>query len=319
MAVAGKLQMETEQRNAGAPILVTGAYGLIGHATVEWLRASGRTVVATDQLDERPDDSSFHALPLTIAGVDTLSAFLDAHRIGTVVHAAGISGPMLARDDPHRIFRVNAGGTLDLFEAARRVGVRRVVLLSSASVYGRTSERAVDEAMPLGASGPYGTSKICGEAVARAYATEHRVETVVLRPSWVYGPRRRTDCVIRTMICDALDGRPTRLAYGRGFPRQFVHIDDVADAVGAAISSQSVGRAFNVSDGERRTLDEVARLVAALLPGARITVAEGDAPDDERLGPLALIAAARHLGWRPRTTLDAGIRSYAQHLAALHK
>jgi nucleoside-diphosphate-sugar epimerase len=296
-------------------VLVTGAYGLIGHAVVERLRAMGHDVVPCDKLEDRPHDALFRALPLDVADVDILSAFLDAHRIGAVVHAAGISGPMLARDDPHKIFRVNVGGTLDLFEAARRVGVRRVVLLSSASVYGRTADVVIDETAPLGARGAYGASKIGAEAVALAYGAEHGMETVVLRPSWVYGPRRRTDCVIRTMILDALNARPTLFAYGRAFPRQFVHIDDVATAAVAAISQPSAaGRAFNVSDGVRRTLDEVTRLVGALLPEARIGVMEGDAPDDDFLGPLVLANAARHLGWRPRMPLEVGIQSYADHL-----
>jgi UDP-glucuronate 4-epimerase len=301
-------------------ILVTGAYGLIGHAVVERLRAGDRTVVASDQLERPPDDASFQAVPLKIAGIDILCEFLGAHRIGTIVHAAGISGPMLARDDPYQIFQVNVGGTLDLFEAARRVGIRRVVFLSSASVYGRTADLAVDEAMPLDSRGAYGASKICAESVARAYAAQHGLEAVILRPSWVYGPRRRTDCVIRTMISDVLEGRPTHLAYGRGFPRQFVHVDDVASAVMAAVCQPTAsGRIFNISDGVRRTLDEVARLVGSILPDARITIAEGDAPDDEYLGPLELTNAALHLDWHPRTSLDSGIRSYAAYLETASK
>jgi UDP-glucuronate 4-epimerase len=315
-----ELAMEPSHLIVNHPILVTGAYGLIGHAVVERLRASEQIVIASDQLETAPDDASFHAVPLKVAGVDIISDFLQAHRIGTIVHAAGISGPMLARSDPHRILRVNAGGTLDLFEAARHVGIKRVVLLSSASVYGRTADIAVDEAMPLDSRGAYGVSKICAESVARAYAAEHDVAAVILRPSWVYGPRRRTDCVIRTMISDALKGRPTHLAYGRGFPRQFVHVDDVASAVMAAVSRPAaLGRIFNISDGVRRTLEDVARLVDSLLPDARIKVAEGDAPDDEPLGQLKLNNAALHLGWHPRISLDAGIRSYAAYLGALNK
>lgn len=302
---------------AETAVLVTGAYGLIGHAAVLSLRRAGWPVVATDRNETRPSDALFEALPLTVNGVDKLSNVLAEHGISTIVHAAGISGPMLAQGTPHEVFRVNAGGTLDLFEAARRIGVRRVVLLSSASVYGRTEHVMVDEATPLRAIGTYGASKIAGECAARAYAAEHGVEVVILRPCWVYGPRRRTACVIRTMIDNALQGRPTRLGYGRGFPRQFVHVDDVAEAVLSSISAPAaVGHAINLSDGSWRTLDEVAGLVGAVLPAARILLADVPAPDDEFLGPLSLTRAALSLDWQPRTDLETGIRSYKQHLSA---
>ncbi|MBS7585997.1 NAD(P)-dependent oxidoreductase [Ancylobacter defluvii] len=153
------------------------------------------------------------------------------------------------------------------------------MLLSSPSVYGRTEHVIVDEATPLRAIGTYGASKIAGECAARAYAAEHGVEVVILRPCWVCGPRRRTACMIRTMIDNALQGRPTRLGYGRGFPRQFVHVDDVAEAVLSSISAPAaVGHAINLSDGSWRTLDEVAGLVGAVQPAARILLADVPAP-----------------------------------------
>ena len=169
---------------AAGNTLVTGAYGLIGHAVVTELVTQGFPIVATDQLRTPPADAGFLALPLSVSGVDSLSDFFAAHGIVTIVHCAGISGPMLARDEPHRVFSANAGGTLDLFEAARLTGVKRVVLLSSASVYGRTDDGDVSEAMPLRSTHVYGASKIAGELIARAYVARHGVEAVLLRPSW---------------------------------------------------------------------------------------------------------------------------------------
>jgi UDP-glucuronate 4-epimerase len=200
------------QMNCGR-VLITGAYGLIGHETVHALEAAGLEVVPTDILHERPGDAGFDALPLAIAGVDPILQFLQEHRIEAVVHAGGVSGPMLGKSQPHAVLSTNAGGALDLYEAARRASVRRIVLASSSGAYGETGDAVVDETMPLGATDVYGVSKICSEQIARAYAP-HGVETVILRPSWVYGSRRRTTCVIKTMIEDALSNRPTHLPYG---------------------------------------------------------------------------------------------------------
>lgn len=291
----------------GLRVLVTGAYGLIGHETVLALRAARFAVVATDILPERPGDAAFEAAPLAVAGVDPIFRFLVENGIEAIVHAAGISGPMLAKNRPHSLMSTNVGGTLDLYEAARLASVRRVVLISSAGAYGETGEAVVDERTPLGAVDAYGISKICSEQVARAYAN-HDVETVVLRPSWVYGPRRRTTCVIKTMIADALSSRPTRLPYGAGFPRQFVHVTDVAEAIAAALTtSRGVQSAYNITDGDRYLLDELAKLVRERLPSAHIDLASGPDPDDVVCGRLDISAARADLAWLPKIDLTTGI------------
>jgi UDP-glucuronate 4-epimerase len=299
----------------GGRVLVTGAYGLIGHQTVLALRAAGFEAAPTDILTERPVDAAFDASPLAISGVETLSRFLKAHRIEAIVHAAGVSGPMLGRDQPHLVLSTNAGGALDLYEAARLTSVRRIVLISSAAAYGETGETPVDERTPLGATDAYGVSKICSERIARAYAS-HGVDTVILRPCWVYGPRRRTTCVIKDMIADALCGQATRLPYGAGFPRQFVHVADVAEAVVAALAtSKGVQSAFNIADGRRYQLDEVAKLVSERLPAAQIDMASGPDPDDVICGRLDISAAKAGLAWRPRIELPTGINQMIVELS----
>lgn len=298
-------------------ILVTGAYGLIGHAVVLAFRAAGERVIATDERALPPDDAEFCATPQFVADAARLAEFLEAHEIETVVHCAGISGPMLARDQPHRIFSVNVGGTLDLLEAGRLAGLRRIVLLSSASAYGRNAEARIDETAPLRARSAYGASKVAAEIIAGAYEATQGLEVVLLRPSWVYGPRRKTACVIRTMILDALAGGVTRLPFGKGFPRQFVHVADVAAAVVAAEAAPDAsGQTFNLTDGTRRTLDQVAAIVRSILPQARIELDDGEDPEDDYIGLLDISRAEKHLNWRPQIALETGICSYARYLAA---
>jgi nucleoside-diphosphate-sugar epimerase len=292
-------------------VLVTGAYGLIGHTVVEQLRAKGHRVVAVDRLESPPADAAFEAEPLVIVGVGRLTAALKTHRIGAIVHAAGLSGPMLARERPRQMFRVNAGGTLDLYEAARRASVHRVILLSSAAAYGRNTSPLVNEAAPLLGSDPYAASKIGAEAVARAYAASQGVTSLILRPCWVYGARRRTACILRRMVEDAVAGRPTELPYGQGFPRQFVHVSDVAMAVEAAVVVKcSSIEVVNLSDGSWLTLDEVGGEVTSRFPGARITLGQLEPPDDEALGRLDLSRAKAVLGWRPSMPLTEGLSDY---------
>lgn len=297
-------------------VLVTGAYGLIGHESVLALRAAGFKVVPTDILSKRPDDAAFDALPLAVAGVDPIFRCLEENRIDAIVHAAGVSGPMVAKDRPHSVLSTNVGGAIDLYEAARLASVKRMILISSAGAYGETGETPVDEQMPLGATDPYGISKICSERIAQAYV-HHGVETVILRPSWVYGPRRRTTCVIKTMISDALSNQPTHLPYGAGFPRQFVHVTDVAEAVAAALAtSRGAQSAYNITDGSRLMLDDVATLVRERLPSATIDLANGRDPDDVVCGRMDISAARSDLDWQPKIDLPTGIDRMIVELSA---
>ena len=292
---------------AGRRVLITGAYGLIGHESVIALRAAGFDVVPTDILPERPADAHFDAVPLAVSGVDPLARFLNEHGIGAIVHAAGISGPMLAKDAPHALLSTNVGGAIDLYEAARLASISKVVLISSAGAYGETGDATVEESTPLRATGTYGVSKICTEKVAQAYAG-FGVDTVALRPSWVYGPRRRTTCVIKTMVDRALSSQATYFTYGAGFPRQFVHVTDVADSVVAALTASPGGwSAYNITDGHRYMLDEVAQLVRDRMPLAKIDLATGPDPDDFICGPMDISAAWAHLGWQPKIDLPSGI------------
>lgn len=296
-------------------VLVTGAYGLIGHEAVLTLRAAGFDVVPTDILSARPHDAAFDASPLAIAGVDPIVRTLKENRIEAIVHAAGVSGPMLARNAPHSVLSTNVGGSIDLYEAARLASVRRIVLISSAGAYGETGEGAVDEGMPLLATSAYGVSKICTEKVAQAYAG-CGVDTVTLRPSWVYGPRRRTACVIKTMIANALSNQPTHLPYGAGFTRQFVHVADVAGSILAALmTSRGVQSAYNISDGHRYLLDDVACLVRERLPDAKIDLANGPDPDDVNCGPMVISAAEADLDWQPTIDLSKGIDQMIDELS----
>ena len=89
--------------------------------------------------------------------------------------------------------------------------------VSSASAYGRNAEARIDETAPLRARSAYGASKVAAEIIAGAYEATQGLEVVLLRPSWVYGPRRKTACVIRTMILDALAGGVTRLPLAKDF------------------------------------------------------------------------------------------------------
>src|SRR5262249_18968752 len=142
-----------------------------------------------------------------------------------VVHAGGVSGPMLLQDNPGRVCDINLSGLAGLLEAARIHRLERIVWFSSIMAYGNRQDLApVREDTPLHPDTVYGATKAAGEALIEAYHAEHGVDAVALRVASCYGPGRTTSCMIRTLIEDGLAGRASRIHPATGRTRQHIYI-----------------------------------------------------------------------------------------------
>ena len=292
-------------------VLVTGSSGFIGMKLVETLLGMGIAVTGLDL--HRPG----RAMP----GADSVvGSFTEPHvvygllrsrPIDTIVHAGGVSGPMLARDTPFAICEANVLGTIHLLEAARLSGVGRFVQCGSAAAFGDTPPAPVPDDAPLAATGLYASTKGAADLILRAYRHDYGLDTVSLRISNAYGPGRRTRCAIRTMISDALAGQPTRMEWGGGYGRAYLYVNDAVSAIIAAMRAPSLPQwAYNVAGGEFPAMEAIAAVVKRLLPGADITMKDGVDALGYRREALDLGAAARDLGWAPQFTIESGIVAY---------
>ncbi len=288
-------------------ILVTGLGGLIGGAVAVRLFGEGRSVVGADRMPTA-------GLPFPVVAQE----LPDAHRwheivasfgITKVVHAGGISGPMLLQDAPARACDINLNGLVGLLEAARIHGLGRIVWFSSITAYGdRPSLAPVEEDTPLLPTTIYAATKAAGEALIAGYAAEHGVDAVALRVASCYGPGRTTSCLIRTLVEDGLAARTTSVRDRPDHTRQHVFVDDVVDAVVAALDTPVLTRrAYNIGPGRAQPLQEIASEVRLAVPGAAVTVSDdGLAWNTFGVGPLVIDAARRDLGFEPRTSLYEG-------------
>jgi nucleoside-diphosphate-sugar epimerase len=298
-----------------AAILVTGAAGLIGFTLAKRLAEASRAVIGSDVVP--PDEEAgFRFVRADLSDVHRLHAIF-GEGIEAVAHCGAVSGPMLGRDNPRMVVESNLVGTANVLEAARLHRARRLVYCSSTSAYGDSMKGAgtLDESAPLSPTDIYGATKAGGDILTRAYAASAGIDAVVLRFSWVYGPRRRTDCVIREMLKGAQAGRTTRLPYGGGFHRQYVYIEDVVSALVKALDAPGVsGRAFNITAGVRSSFEEIVGRVKALYPNAEIVLAPGPDPQDQVHARFEIAAAAKHLGWTPAWPFENGLAAYAKWL-----
>lgn len=291
-------------------VLVTGSNGFVGRPLTAALRRLGRTVHGLDVSDEPPPEGVQHHRD-DLGDADRLERLLRDAGVTAIVHGGGISGPMVAPGDPARILRVNVVGSINLAEAARRVGIERFVYLSSAAAYGPTRSNPVREEAAFEPDDLYGASKGAVDLLLAGQRRHHGFPAVSLRLSTVYGPGRRTSCAIAAMIRETLAGRPVRLDWGRGYARPYLHVDDAVSAVCAALTVPLPAQpAYNIAGPEFVATEEVARLVAAAIPGADIVLGVGVPGGGYRRDPLDLTAAARDLGYRPRVGIAEGIAGY---------
>lgn len=296
-------------------VIVTGAAGMIGFSVAAALARLGRAVVGTD-VAVPPEKPSFPFAAADIRDFEGLRKIV-GDKADAIIHCGAISGPMLGRDRPKELADINIGGTLNTLEIARRIGARRYVYASTCMAYGHTPEglNPVDETAPLCATDIYGASKAAGETMTGAFARSNGVDAVSLRLCWVYGPRRRTECLVRRLIDAARAEAPLRLDFGGGYHRQFVYIDDVVEAFLNALDAPKIARpVYNVTEGERRTFAEIAATVAGTVGPIATEFPPGPDPNDYLQQRFLITAIAQDLGWKPRHDLDTGVKAYAEWL-----
>lgn len=293
-------------------ILVTGIGGLIGAAVLRRLVALGRPVVAMDRAVPPGLDLDGLGVPFLPHDLPDPQRWHEAAvRFGVrrVVHAGSISGPMLLGDNPARILDINLGGLMGLLEAARIHRLGRIVWFSSIMAYGeRGTLDPVGEEVALHPHTVYGATKAAGEALVDAYRPEQGVDAVALRVASCYGPGRTTSCLIRTLVEDGLAGRTTKVHPAEGRSRQHVFVEDVVDAIVAALDAAELPRrAYNIGPGRSQTLDEIVAAVREAVPGARaVTDPAGLAWNTFGVGTLRIAAAQCDLGFRPATGIAVG-------------
>ncbi len=276
------------------PVLVTGSGGCIGSWALAILVRAGVPVVAFDLAAERRRPGlllSEDALDRVvweqgdISDAAALDRVVSAHGIGSIVHLAALQVPF-CRADPVGGARANVVGTVAVFEAARRHGVRRLAYASSVAAHG------------AGPGSPwlatlYGAYKACDEAVARVYWRDWQVPSTGIRPGVVYGVGRDQGMTSKTTfaILAAALGREYEVPFTG--PVSYLYAGEVAAAFVRAVSREREGAAVFDCNGVVATVEEGLEALRRLRPGARVRATGDPLPFPAEEGDAALRA---HLG-----------------------
>ncbi len=260
----------------GSKAVVIGGAGLIGSHTVDLLtKTDVREIIVYDNFVRGREDNLRGALrdPRVkifeaggdITQIDILADVLKG--ADAVFHFAAL-WLLQCHEYPRSAFKVNVEGTFNVLDACRQTGVKRLVYSSSASVYGDAVEDPMTEDHPFNNQNFYGATKICGEAMARAYHHRYGLNFVGLRYMNVYGPRQDYKgayiAVIMKML-DAIDRGEGPTIMGDGSEAfDFVAVEDCARANICAMQAKPIDRFYNVGTGKRTSLKELAEAICQL-------------------------------------------------------
>ena len=305
---------------------ITGAQGCIGSWIVKALIERGDEAVVFDRSDDSARlraimDADDLARVRFILGDITegaaVLAALSASKADRVIHLAGLQVPT-CRTDPITGALVNVLGTLNIFEAARQVGVKRLVYASSAAVYGMNdTHEPLSESAQCEPSTHYGVFKRTNEGNARVYFLDHGIDSVGLRPLTVYGVNRDTGLTSdpTKAMKSAVLGRPFHIRFSGATDFQYV-ADTAATFISSADHMPDGANIFNLH-GETVNVDRVAKLI-----NEQVSSSNGDLITFG--GPPIPIAAAMDDGAirkvmtaLPLTPLDVGVRETMDRFAAL--
>jgi nucleoside-diphosphate-sugar epimerase len=301
---------------AGRRIAVTGAGGFLGRHAVQAIAAAGANVTALvgppgEGRASPPGATTIaHAEVCDAAAMGEFTAGAD-----TVVHLAGPPSVVGSFRDPTTYVRVHAQGTATLLEACRAQGVRTLVYVSSAEVYGRPVRSPVGEDHPLSARSPYAAAKICAEKLVEACARAYGLRAIILRPFSVYGPGASPESLISQIIALARAGRPIGLRDLKPV-RDYCYVTDFAHAVVRACPAEPRAvDVFNVGTMRGASVAEVARLLLTVL-GTNALVQESverDRPEGSEIYQLVADnrLARSSLLWEPVVPLEDGLRRVA--------
>ncbi len=331
-------------------IIITGGAGFIGSCFVRKTLAAGHEAVVLDlltyasnesTLDDVRDKPGFTFIKGDIADRKLVRELVETHKPAAVVHFAAETHVDRSIDDPSRFLTTNVMGTFELLEACKRTkGLPagfKFVLISTDEVFGALGKTGVfTENSPYAPNSPYSASKAAADHLARAYHETYGFPVVVTNCSNNYGPYQFPEKLIPLMILNALEGKDLPV-YGDGMQvRDWIHVEDHAEGVMAALLKGRLGAHYLFGARSERANLELLGTVLGVLEEIKpaktnnFLIEKGkksyqdlirfvkDRPGHDRRYAIDPSLAERELGWKPRRTLEQGIREtvkwYLDHL-----
>jgi UDP-glucuronate 4-epimerase len=302
--------------------LVTGGAGFIGSHVCERLLHDGHRVWTFDDLNDFYDpqikrrnleeikslDQPFTFVPGDLCDAKVVNELFSSVKFDQVIHLAARAGVRPSLEQPAFYQRVNVEGTVNVLEAARKTGCKKITIASSSSVYGVNAKVPFSESDPIfSAVSPYAASKLACEALGHVYHHIYGLDVAMLRFFTVYGPRQRPDLAIHkfTKLIDA--GHPIPVFGDGSTARDHTFITDILEGILACTKKEFGFEVFNLGESQTVKLSELIALIESALGKKAVIDRQPLQPGDVPITYADISKARRMLGYNPQVKAEKGI------------
>lgn len=307
--------------------LVTGGAGFIGSHVCGRLLEDHHSVWAFDDLNSFYDPElkrrnireiralakPFEFIQGDITNRSALDELFGSIKFDQIIHLAARAGVRPSLAEPALYQRVNVEGTVNLLEASRHSGVRKITIASSSSVYGVNSKVPFAENDPIFAAiSPYAASKLACEALGHVYHHVYGMDVVMLRFFTVYGPRQRPDLAIHKFARLISAGKPIPVFGDGSTARDYTYVDDTVSGVMACTQKEFGFEIFNLGESQTVTLSRLISVLEDALRKKAIIDRQPAQPGDVPLTFADITKARAKLGYQPHVKIEQGIALFTE-------
>ncbi|MFN3976834.1 MAG: dTDP-glucose 4,6-dehydratase [Aquificaceae bacterium] len=296
-------------------LLVTGGAGFIGSEFVRQAVNKGYRVVVVDKLTYAGDlkriEEVLHKIDfykVDIANLKALREVFVKEKPKVVVHFAAESHVDRSILNPKAFLKTNIEGTYNLLELSRQFDVEKFINIITDEVYGEIEEGSFREDSPLMPNSPYSASKASQDMLGRAYHRTYNLPVITLRPSNNYGPWQYPEKLIPVVISRALENLPIPV-YGSGLNvREWLFVEDCAEAVFEVMEKGKLGEVYNVGSGiEKRNIEVVKSILYLLGKDESLIKFVKDRPGHDYRYSVSTEKIERELGWKAKVGFEEGL------------
>ena len=307
--------------------LVTGGAGFIGSHVCERLLNEGNSVWAFDDLNAFYDPQlkranlrdiqslakPFEFIHGDVTDAAALNELFSSVKFDQVIHLAARAGVRPSLAEPALYQRANVEGTVNVLEAARNSGVKKITIASSSSVYGVNAKIPFSEGDPIfSVISPYAASKLACEALGHTWHHVYRMDVAILRFFTVYGPRQRPDLAIHKFARLISEGKRIPVFGDGSTARDYTYVTDTLDGIMACTRREFGFEIMNLGESQTVRLDYLIQLLEAALGKKAVIDRQPLQPGDVPVTFADISKANQLLGYRPQVKIEQGIKLFAE-------
>ena len=296
-------------------ILVTGSSGLVGAPLVTKLLNKSNLIVGLDPVNNLESDEKYKHISNPLKSIDDFASILKEYDITKIIHTGGISGPMLANENPNLIIENNIFFTMNLIEACRIFKkINRFIFCSSISAYGELSKSNTLEDYRFAPENLYGATKASCDLLLKKYFENYEMDIISLRLSTIYGHRRSTSCFINDIIISGIKNKEITLPFKSDFCWPYVYVDDVVSCIEKCLFHEKEHfYDYNVSGPDFPSYDKIFKEVSQHIGNLQVNFSSHNSVSERKLFSLKKIK--NDIQWEPKYSIEKGIKDYIDNLA----